>query len=415
MCTVEYDMSTINSINMNDVYSNETNIDTESVKTKLNNLKLTHKHWIKNNKTYNILKYTKETLTHDMIDKTGLFRSVIYSNNKINVFSPPKALHITSFMNLHNNVEECISEEFIEGTMINVFYDEDIGTWEIASKTTVGAEATFSNQQSTFSKLFYEICDELNISFDSFSKDLCYSFVMQHPKNKFVIPIIQKRLYLVGVYKIDNESYKVTEIPKYNFYNQLGNVWFPMIYRFSSYEELINLYGSMNTPTNIMGIVIYHKDGHRTKIRNPNYEYVKHLKGNTTKLQFQYLCLRKLGQVKESLKFFPENKRQFALFKSQIHLFTDNLYTNYISCYIKKEKPLKEFAYQFRNHMYQLHQHYLSIRQQKGYINKIVVVNYVNNLEPARLMYSLNYHLRHVVDTKQTTEEQSEQSMEINP
>ena len=150
-----------------------------------------------------------------------------------------------------------------------------------------------------------------------------------------------------------------------------------------------------------MGIIIRHKNGYKTKIRNPNYEYVKHLKGNSTKLQFQYLCLRKLGQVNDYLRFFPENKKQFTVFRNQIHLFTDNLYTNYIKCYIKKEKPLKEFPFQFRVHMFNLHQHYLSeLIMNKGYINKIIVVNYINNLESAKLMYSLNYHLRTIVTPK---------------
>ena len=50
------------------------------------------------------------------------------------------------------------------------------------------------------------IINELNVNFDTqFSKEYCYSFVIQHPKNKFVIPVIEKRLYLIAIYKINNE------------------------------------------------------------------------------------------------------------------------------------------------------------------------------------------------------------------
>ena len=145
-----------------------------------------------------------------------------------------------------------------------------------------------------------------------------------------------------------------------------------------------------------MGVVIYHKDGMRSKMRNPNYEYLKNLRGNNSKLQYQYLSLRKLNNISEYLRFFPENRQQFSEYKQQVHLFTDTLYKNYISCYIRKERELKEFSLQFRTHMFNLHQIYLSIREENGFINKQAVINYVNELDPAKLMYSLNFHLREI-------------------
>ena len=328
--------------------------------------------------------------------------SVICSNKKIDVFSPPKAEHINIFMNKYGE-EECIAQDFIEGTMINLFYDKDIGAWEIASKSSVGAKVTFFQDQPTFSELFYDICTTLNIQLDNFSKDYCYSFVMQHPQNRFVIPIIEKRLYLIAMYKIEN--FKITELSPENYiapenYTYLNTsivekINFPQSYKFDSYTELLDKYASMNTDICIMGIIIKHKNGRRTKIRNPNYEYIRHLRGNNTKLQYQYLCLRKLDKVKEYITYFPRSRKQLTLFREQIHIFTSNLHKNYIKCYIKKEKPLKEFPIQFRTHMFNLHQHYLSIQYYKGYINKMTVISYINNLQPAQLMYSLNHHLRH--------------------
>jgi len=390
MYEIEYDLSSINGISTNDIE----NVNECKEKTYINTtdkFKLTYKNWVKNNKTYGIIKYDKSILTYDMVHRMGLFRSVITCKNKIMCYSPPKSFNFNVFMTMYKE-EDCIAEEFIEGTMINLFYDTDLNKWEIASKTTVGCNVTFNKDEPTFSDLFYEICNELNVNFDNFPKELCYSFVIQHPKNKFVIPITEKRLYLMGIYRIDN--YKVTELPRQSYLNILGNILLPATYRFTSYNELFDLYGSMNTPIHIMGIVIYNKNGARTKIRNPNYEYIKNLRGNSAKLQFQFLCLRKLGQLNNYLYYFPENSKQFDVFKAQIHLFTDNLHTNYIKCYIKKERPLKEFPYQFRTHMYNLHQFYLSIKEQRGYINKPIIINYVNSLESARLMYALNYHLR---------------------
>ena len=150
--------------------------------------KLIHKSWVANNKKYNILKYNKEFLSFDQIETIGLFRSIIYTNNTINVFSPPKSININSFIDKYNS-DDCFAEEYIEGTMINLFYDNEINQWEISTKSSVSANIHFFKDQPTFAKLFYEICNELNINFDLFSKDCCYSFVMQHKDNCNVVPV----------------------------------------------------------------------------------------------------------------------------------------------------------------------------------------------------------------------------------
>lgn len=397
-----YDLSSINNYKTLDLLNDIENSDTLNKKE----LPLIHKQWMKNDKVYNIFKYNKEALTVDMVNTLGLWRSVIYSNKKINVFSPPKSLHINFFANQYP-ANECMAEEFIEGTMINLFYDKDIDKWEIASKSSVGGNVTFYRNQPTFGELFYNICEELGIDIDKFSKEYSYSFIIQHPANRFVIPITMKRLYLVSMYKIDNDNFKVTEYLAFTRENPdspirtldpdiLKRLSFGVYHRFGSYDELGGYYASMNTNIYTMGVVIYHKDGMRSKMRNPNYEYLKNLRGNNSKLQYQYLSLRKLNNISEYLRFFPENRQQFSEYKQQVHLFTDTLYKNYISCYIRKESELKEFSLQFRTHMFNLHQIYLSIREDNGFINKQAVINYVNELDPAKLMYSLNFHLREI-------------------
>lgn len=81
--------------------------------------------------------------------------------------------------------------------------------------------------------------------------------------------------------------------------------------------------------------------------------------------------------------------------RNQLHKWTGNLYKNYIACYIRKERPLREFPYEFRHHMFEIHQLYMEkLRPMKSYVSKGVVVDYINNLHPARLMYVINYKVR---------------------
>jgi len=363
-----------------------------------------------NNSSYRVIRYDKNLLCADLIPSYGLCRSVVLNSaNNVVGFSPPKAIRPDVFINKYPENDGAIeAEEFVEGTMINVFFDSTIGvtgSWEISTRNIVGATSSFfkTSHSKTFREMFMEAAAECKLDINQLDKDLCYSFVLQHPENRIVVPFSKHQLYLVCVYKINNRPNNVTVdfFDVLNYINvfkvDLGtSVKFPQIYEFTKYSDLIEKYGSMNTSYDIVGVVIHNKNtGERTKIRNPVYEQVRNLRGNQPKLQYQYLCLRKEGKVKDFLKFYPENKKDFSVFRDQVHLFTCTLYSNYVSCYIKKEKPLIEFSKQYRTHMFNIHQLYMNeLREKKLFINNTFVIKYVNELHPSLLMYCLNFQMR---------------------
>jgi hypothetical protein len=360
------------------------------------------------NKKYKVIRYDKNILSADLVSTYGLCRSVIVnSDNKVVSFSPPKSISSESFIRMNpNKNESIIAEEFVEGTMINVFWDNKIGlsgSWEIATRNTVGASSSFykSKNTKTFRDMFLEAATENNLLLENLNPLYCYSFVLQHPENRIVVSFNKPQLYLVGMYFIDNiennisvYSVDMVEARKFNWLN--ANIKFPMIYDWNTYSDLIEKYASMNTSYDVLGVVIYNiKTGYRTKIRNPVYEQVRSLRGNQPKLQYQYLSLRKEGRVADFLKFYPENKKEFSSFRDQIHLFTNTLFSNYISCYIKKEKPLIVFPEQYRTHMFNIHQKYMNeLREKKLFVTNTIVINYVNELPSSLLMYCLNFQMR---------------------
>ena len=175
------------------------------------------------------------------------------------------------------------------------------------------------------------------------------------------------------------------------------SIRFPEKYNeWESYDDLKTRFSSMNTPYDVLGVVIYNKStGIRTKLRNPVYENVRHLRGNQPKMQYQYLSLRKNASVGNFLKYYPEYKKEFAFFRKCLHSFTQALYENYISCYIKKERPLIEFPKNYRTHMFHIHKKYIDeLKPSNLYVNNSVVINYVNEMPATLQMYSLNYSMR---------------------
>jgi hypothetical protein len=302
--------------------------------------------------------------------------------------------------------ESLVAQEFIEGTMINVFWDPSIGLtggWEISTRNTVGATSSFfkGSHNKTFRDMFLEASSEEKLLLNQLNKSFCYSFVLQHPSNRIVVPFHKPALYLVAMYSISIfegstycQSIPLTDFKNFNW--GPATIKFPQVYEWTTYSQLIETYASMNTSYDVVGVVVYNNvTGERMKVRNPVYEQVRHLRGNQPKLQYQYLCLRKEGKVADFLKFYPENKKEFSTFRDQIHLFTNTLFSNYISCYIKKEKPLLEFSEQYRTHMFNIHKTYTDeLREKKLFVNNTVVIKYVNNLHPSLLMYCLNFQMR---------------------
>ena len=363
-----------------------------------------------NNARYSVIRYDKDILVYDLIQTYGLCRSVILNSQNIVVsFAPPKSIQSDRFIkNYNDNFNGIVAEEFVEGTMINVFWDPSIGLtggWEIATRNTPGATSSFfkGTSNKTFRDMFLEAAQQHNLVLHMLNPAYCYSFVLQHPDNRIVVPFKIPKLYLVAIYSInqmDNnifvDSFEPRQLVKDIFEINNVTIEFPEVYKFSTYSELIEKYASMNTSYDIVGVVLHNRiTGERAKIRNPVYEQVRNLRGNQPKLQYQYLCLRKEGKVSDFLKFYPENKKYFSGFRDQVHLFTNTLFDNYKKCYVKKEKPLKEFSDQYRTHMFHIHQIYLSdLREKNMFVTNTIVQKYVNEMHPTLLMYCLNFQMR---------------------
>jgi len=394
----------------------------------LNSLKLTMKNWKTDTGMYSIIKYDKQAfgLVQEDYETIGLLRSVVVDDTgRIVAYSPPKCLSITeqrekSFND--NNImtapsdsttNEWCAEEFVEGTMINMFYSqtEAGGAWEIATKSTVGGNVVFYapknpkdtveiRDKDTFRNMFFETCAKLGFKYEELPKEFMYTFVLQHPKNRIVLPINDAAIYIIGVYSINNDTLDITQLSTAGFVDKYGcGVILKPKQLFAdnySIEGFKSEYASMNASYNTMGVVFCNMvTGDRMKVRNPTYEMVKNLKGGEQKLQLQYLTLRHGGRVAEYLKTYPEYKGDFAVFRNQLHGFTRSLHQNYLDCFVFKKGAFSEFPQQYKKFMSGLHKKYLEeLREIKGSVTFSYVVEFVNTQNPMFLMYSLNYVVR---------------------
>lgn len=354
---------------------------------------------VKNYKNKNLFNYNKEIIIsqgYNIYSDIGICRSVITNNeNKILMISPGKSMKYNYFINKYPNINDIILEQFIEGTMINVFWDPECESWEYSTKTNIGGNTTFFNEK-TFRVLFEEVVEYSKLDLIQLDKNICYSFVFQHPENRIVSKFNNLNLYLIEAYKIINESIEILdtrELLKTEAFNNTKVVC-PIIYdNYESYEELYNFYTDQSLNYEIMGIVIRDKHTNiRTKIRNPCYEMVRRLRGNNPKLQFHYYSLLKENMIHLFLTYYPEYKYDFFSFERKDNIFIKTLYNNYVSCYIKKEKQLNEYPKNYKTHMYKLHQIYKDFLQcKKSSMDIITVKKYTIKLDIKLYLWSVNY------------------------
>ena len=400
----------------------------DELQSLLKKCNLTNKKWKCDKNVHSVLKYVSGTLKCDELKTIGLLRSLVLDQyGKIMAYSPPKCI-IPSTDELDDRFSDdnIIVDEFVEGTMINVFYhrpngQDDGAGWELATKSCVGANIVFhsvankpepepetkeaaeptatkepTEPKKTFRRMFLECMNASRLEFDALQKDCSYSFVMQHPNNHIVRRINEPALYLIAVYKIDNENLVVEEQCRDEHLAKINEssatlVRLPLQFTDVWLRQLQDIYTSLNAPYDFPGLVCRERStGVRFKFRNPNYERIKNLHGSEPKLQFQYLSLRQQGKgkVNDYLNLYPEHAAAFQKSKDQLHAYTKQLFANYLGCYVKKDRP---FPAEFKTHMFRLHEQY---KEKREHITLEKTIAYMNALPPSHQMYALNYGVR---------------------
>ena len=380
-----------NQTNMSQVYDLNTYIDFDKISDEY--LKEKNITTVKY-KDYMIMKYDKTMINIDNVDSYGLFRSVIFKNNKLVGFSPPKC----NFIDNYEDKETNVFEEYVEGSMINVFYDNDEDEWIVCTRSNIGGVNTFFRGSKTFRYMFLDATNSYEeFSFDKMNKEYMYSFVMQHKDNRVVLQINKPKLYLTNVYKC-NKDYTVEEISLDDEGVMKNIVDTPEVYSVNNIDEAKSKYASDSTIHFIQGVII--RDGlKRYRIRNQNNVEVKKLRGNQSKMQYQYFVLRKENTLNKFLTHYPEYTTKFNEYTSELYEFTNQLYSLYIECFIHRKHGGKLAGYpgKYKQHMYNLHKQYIDgIKSDpddrlKHRITKRKVIEYIKNLEPAELMFSINF------------------------
>jgi len=378
--------------------------------------------------SYAIYNYDSDFLCHD--DRNhGQYRSVVVSYpdlGTILAFSPPKSLSYGTFIEKYGEIDHphIVCSDYVEGVMINLFYDARNQGWEIATKSGVGGYyhyyPTVQNHPSfirkpvlkmTFREMFLEALGLLSPTslgftgmewFAHLDKRYSYSFVLQHPENKITVDVERAKIFLVAVYQMD--GMRIIQIPPHVyeswslFLNSASRIEFPQKHC-GQYDDLAREFCSPHTNNRNPGLVFWNwSTGDRCVLENPCYNDMKRAMNMNPSLHYQYLCVSRINKVADFYRYFPLYKKQCSHMGDLENKFVGELHQIYLQVNVYKNIKLDDVSAKYHNHLEVLHKIYylplLGSNASKPKITKEVVRNYLHSLEPRELMYALYYERR---------------------
>lgn len=270
---------------------------------------------------YTLVKYPPDK-KHD--PTYASYRSRIYKGNDLVCSSPSKSIPFNTFQELYQ-IDACIVEEFVEGVMINMFYDDG---WKIATRSTVGAQCTFDSDR-TFASLFQD-CE---VPYEQMNINCFYSFVMQHPEHTIVNTVSKPTLYCVSI-----------------FGDHLSTILPPKRFTFSTYED-----ATEKAQEGQWKGLVFKCNGARTTIRNKKHMELESLKLNMP-FKERYFEMRGKPAYKTYLSHYQDKEKGMEL-ERRFQNICQILYQSYRDCFIYKLKSAKD--HKFKSELYDLHGIYL--------------------------------------------------------
>lgn len=360
-----------------------------------------------------IIKYDKKSFENKNTFSDGFFRSVVLNkNNNIIGFSPVKSLPLNYIKELYNRASIQFScnispefmfktgaitfEEFVEGTMINVFYDDINDNWELSTRSIVGGKTKFFNDSNmNFREMFLDAMNTIGLSFDDLNKEYSYSFVLQHPEHQFIKQISIPKLYLCELFKCHQNIVHKLDFRTMGILKD--KVFYPDILdEFHSIDDVEEAMTSGKFDFTFQGVVI-HLGQLRTKIRNINYNKAALIRGNQPKMLYRFIELTKTNEVNTFVNYFPRYKDKIQNYNAIFNLMIKTLHScvsNY--CIVEFMRDIEKYPFEFRPHIIALFEMHRQIKRKNTFnVSLEEVKQYILLLPCPRIMFIINYNYNH--------------------
>jgi len=318
---------------------------------------------------YAMIFYDKEK-TDMTAPHVEYFRSVVWDTaaNKPVCVGPSRGLKFGSAV--ANAPSEFTTEEFVDGVMINLFYDTYAAEWQLATRSQLGATSHFYGKRS-YADLFWETFAAKGLKKEQLVQGQTYSWVLQHPEERIVVA---PAYGIASLTLIDGPAELQCAPTTYNF-KTLEEV-----------KEFVVAEGKRRGPQ-FQGVVLKTPE-HRYKLRCLEYDEARTLRGNQPRLPFLWLERWSQSKLATYLRLYPEEQCDADKVIANFKACTQELHDLYLKVYRKKELPLGQAPQKYRKLLWDAHAagkgaYFPHLRQ------------FMNEQDTARKLWLVNYELRY--------------------
>lgn len=255
--------------------------------------------------------------------------------------------------------DECVIEESIDGTLINVFYYKN--DWHVSTKGTLHAECKWSSTR-TFKELFLETAKEMNLDISTLNKCFAYGFILGHPECQNIRWYNQPTLYHIYTrnmvtLKETNMDLGITKprILKLKDNNSLHCI---------SYDDVFDLAAKQELPIRTEGFMLFSKNRqYRVKIPFKTFSDALDLKGNVPHPFYTLMRLIDMQQpFTHLLEYLPNYDVHVGAFHHAMSILVPHLFNVYFKTKILHHSYLIPKIYQ--KAIIEIHHRYLeNLRQ----------------------------------------------------
>jgi hypothetical protein len=344
---------------------------------------------------YRILRYVKGS--SDLKTPYGKWmRSVVWDTEAhLPVcVAPPKAE--MGDVRTGETVSYPLVQTFLDGMMINAFRTVDRpNELQLATRTQLGAGGKFYSEK-TFEQMFDEALQSMGKTRQDILNLLAQptavvpnhfaSFVLQHPDHRVVSRCSRARAWIVHLGAVhDSGLVSLNEDPEHWSFEwripklidaQVSNVFHSEATLSTFFSDLCKHQGWF-----FQGITVKDGKGNRWRLRNPNYLYLRTLRGSESTPLERFLRLRSESKVTEYLKHYTEERQVFWESEQSLRKATQDIFQAYCDVHKSHQKKLEDVPWAVRPCVFKLHAHYLEhLRPQNEKVYMKHAVELVNNL-----------------------------------
>jgi hypothetical protein len=340
---------------------------------------------------YALIRYVKGQSNLDLEHVRWCRSVVVQKETRLPVcVAPPKSSTFEE-----NTVDVAtVAEEFVDGTMINVFKVGDAEP-QIATRSRLGGRTRFYERGPTFGEMMNDAMKQMGIGrYEVFlpeTEGAISSFtstVLQHPENRIIKAVFQPNFVIVhqGTVKADGVVTITEDAAEFHFNGNESADPEIQAYKLAPIQAAKTVRDWVEQQAQErgfgwQGLVLKDGKGRRWRMWSDIYQTVRRFRGNESTNEERFARLRKSRSLDQYLSFFPEDRPVFYDLEGQLRKNSRQLFHFYSDVFRARKTAYHELPWPYKHHVSQLHNLFKDVLKAQGKkVDLEQVIRYVNGL-----------------------------------